>query len=94
MQYKRRKDANHGEIMRAFESLGCPVQDLYAVAGGCPDILVAVGWINVLVEIKNGEKAKYTEAQDKFNARWTGARATVRDLAGVETLVKAYRRGT
>ena len=95
MQWKRRKDANHKTIMAAFsDHPACDVLDLYQVGGGCPDLLVAIqgahGSTNVLVEIKNGDKATYTAAQDAFNARWRGPRETVRDMAGVVNLIAAY----
>jgi len=68
------------------------VLDLYQVGGGCPDLLCSIYGVNVLVEIKNGDKAPYTEAQDVFNQRWRGPRATVRDVGGVVNLIAAYGR--
>ena len=91
MQWKRRKDENHSELMGAFASHpACDVLDLYQTGGGCPDLLVAIYGVNVLVEIKRDEKARYTAAQDAFNARWRGPRATVRDMQGVVNLIAAY----
>lgn len=86
----RRVDANHRLIKGAFVQLGCSVIDLYAVGGGCPDLAVSRNGQMVLVEIKT-EKGDYTPAQEVFNAEWQGPRATVRDLAGVETVVKALK---
>ena len=77
--------------MAAFaDHPACDVLDLYQVGGGCPDLLCSIYGVNVLVEIKRDEKARYTAAQDSFNARWRGPRATVRDMAGVVNLIAAY----
>ena len=86
----RRQDANHQEIKRAFEALGCSVLDLYAVGGGCPDLLIGRLGVNVLVEVKT-EAGDYTPAQLEFNATWRGRRETVRNLSDVEAVVKSMR---
>ena len=85
----RRVDANHKEIKKAFLSLGCSVLDLYAVGSGCPDILVSDG-ISVLVEIKT-LTGELNEAQVEFKKFWKGPVATIRDTAGVVSLVNAIR---
>lgn len=87
--YRRRADKNHGDIAQAFRDSGVSVLDLRLVGGGCPDLLVADG-MSALVEIKT-EEGELNGRQLKFNEGWKGARFTVRDLQGVETVVKYIR---
>lgn len=103
-----RTDRNHSEIAGAFVSLGMAVRSLAAVGGGIPDLIVSCGpapdpeaemsfaGVNVLVEVKDGEKPpsarKLTPEQIEFRKEWRGPVATVKDLDGVETVVKIMRR--
>jgi hypothetical protein len=90
-----RVDANHSEIAGAFVALGCSVRSLAAVGGGIPDLLVATTGCNMLVEVKDGKKPpsaqKLTPDQIKFHDEWKGPKATVKDLAGVQTVVRMMR---
>jgi hypothetical protein len=69
VRYRPKLDANHREIVRAFESMGCCVLSLAAVGKGCPDILTRINGQLVLVEIK-GAKGKLTDDQVRFHAAW------------------------
>ncbi len=53
----RSLDANHLEIVRALERVGCTVLDLSAVGGGAPDLAVGRGRITYLLELKSGRRA-------------------------------------
>jgi len=89
MTYAKRVDLNHTEIVNKFRELGASVFDLSAVGRGCPDIMVGYNGQTVLVEIKSGEKKKYTEAQLKFMADWKGSAVTrINDLEGAIRLIK------
>ena len=90
MRLRARVDSNHGEIVDAFREMGVAVQSLAQMGGGVPDLLVAVGGVTWLVEVKT-PKGTETEAQEKFAEEWTGCRAIVRDVEGVETVVKTMR---
>ena len=75
MRRAARVDANHAEVVRALEAVGCWVLDLSAVGKGCPDLLVHKPmhpWDLVLMEIKHGAKKpsarKLTPAQVEFHA--------------------------
>ena len=81
--YKKRKDANHADIVKTFRALGCAVADLYRDGGGIPDLLVSKHGENVLVEIKT-EKGKPTKAQDDFARAWKGEIRTVRNVEDCE----------
>lgn len=93
----RKVDRNHGEVIKEFRRLGCSVQDLSGVGKGVPDLLVgAVSPFlpfrsNILVEIKDGPKAKLTPDQVKWHGEWKGQVCVVRNLEDVRNLVKLYR---
>jgi len=89
MTYAKRVDLNHTEIVNKFRELGASVFDLSAVGRGCPDIMVGYNGQTVLVEIKSGEKKKYTEAQLKFIGEWKGSSVNrINDLEGAIRLIK------
>lgn len=75
MRLKNRRDANHGEISRAFAKLGWSVVDLSRVGSGCPDIGIAKhtaqGRITALVEIKV-TKGRLGKLQSQFASIWPG----------------------
>ena len=76
MRLAARRDANHSEIVRALEQIGCSVLDLSRVGGGCPDLLVARNGRTMLLEIKDGAKPpsrrRLRGNQQDFFARWNG----------------------
>lgn len=67
----KRVDANHQEIKRAFERMGCDVLDLSGVGKDCPDLLVRVRAIDrwMLVEVKTA-KGRIKPGQAAFAERW------------------------
>ena len=70
MRKHPRVDANHADIRQALRDLRCPVLDLAAVGGGCPDLAVLLpGARVVLVEVKTPD-GTLTEAQGPFHAVW------------------------
>ena len=83
-------DANQTELVEAFRRLGCSVLSLAAVGKGVPDLLVATRGITWLVEVKI-PKGRENQKQLEFAENWQGCRAVVRDLSGVETVVKTMR---
>lgn len=72
-------DRNQNEIVDALRAVGCGVQSLAKVGGGCPDLLV---WAPkrtgrdisedryFLIECKAG--SKFTPAQKTWHAAWPG----------------------
>lgn len=95
MRRAARKDANHGEIARAFEAMGCSFIDVSATPCGF-DGLVGYGGMTMPVEIKDGAKPpsrrRLTPNEERVHARWTGGKRLVMDLAGVEETVRTLRR--
>jgi len=73
MQRAARKDANHAEIQKFFESKGYSVLDLSQLKNAC-DIVVSYMGITVMIEIKDGSKIpskrKLTEGEIAFRNKW------------------------
>ena len=90
MRRNARIDKNHPEIVEAFRKLGASVLSLAPLGRGIPDLLVAIGGVTWLVEIKS-KKGKENDLQLEWAENWRGARAVVRDTQGVETVVKLMR---
>ena len=80
----------HGEVVEAFRALGASVLSLAPLGRGIPDLLVAIGGVTWLIEIKS-KKGKENDLQIEWAENWRGARAVVRDTQGVETVVKLMR---
>ena len=93
MRRNARIDKNHPEIVEAFRKLGASVLSLAPLGRGIPDLLVAIGGVTWLVEIKS-KKGKENDLQLEWAENWRGARAVVRDTQGVETVVKLMRSST
>ena len=76
-----RVDDNQPAIVQALRNMGCSVQPLHTVGGGCPDLLVGWEEKNYLMEIKDGSKIpsaqKLTPQQEKFFDEWLGQRVVV-----------------
>ena len=90
MRRNARIDKNHPEVVEAFRKLGASVLSLAPLGRGIPDLLVAIGGVTWLVEIKS-KKGKENDLQLEWAENWRGARAVVRDTQGVETVVKLMR---
>ena len=93
MRRNAKVDANHGEVVEAFRALGASVLSLAPLGRGIPDLLVAIGGVTWLIEIKS-KKGKENDLQLEWAENWQGARAVVRNTQGVETVVKLMRSST
>lgn len=82
MRLANRRDANHAEIVSAFEQCGWRVLDLSRVGQGCPDILIAKAGKTALVEIKI-PKGKLRQNQSVFASLWAGKVYTCRTMTDV-----------
>ncbi len=96
-KYAKRVDANHTQVVEALRSAGCVVDDLSAIGGGVPDILVGylrrgdrLFW---LCEIKDGAKPKsdqkLTDAQIRWHEKYAGWPVSVVD--GPEAALRHLR---
>ena len=84
MRRAARVDANHTGIVQGLRKAGCSVLDLARMGKGCPDMLVGFGGLNILREIKDGDKPpsarKLTADEAKFHRDWKGMATVVNDL--------------
>ena len=92
MSRARRVDANLESIVRTFRDLGCSVH----VTNGAWDATIGYGGLTMLVEVKDGAKPKsarkFTPAQVKFRATWTGGIYLVECHEHALSAVKTLRR--
>jgi len=90
MRKAARIDENQPEIVAALHKAGAQVQTLAAVGKGCPDLLVSLGGVNYLLEVKNPEKPKadrrLTPAQVVWHNKW---RSPVAIVHSIEAALKA-----
>lgn len=74
-------DANQPEIVAALRKAGASVTLLSQVGGGCPDLLVGIAGVNLLLEVKDGSKPvsarKLTPDQVEWHQSWRGQSAIV-----------------
>lgn len=95
--YAPKQDANHGEIVAAYESLYCKVQDTHKVGFGFPDIVVKIstkrGPVAALVEIKTVD-GSLSGKQERFIAEWGSCVAVVQTRDDVFAHVERVRGGT
>lgn len=92
----KRIDANQGVIVRAFRDMGASVQILSSVGKGCPDLIVGVFGINLLVEIKDGDKPpsqrKLTEHEKHFHESWKGQVCIIQSVDDAFMLIKEMNK--
>ena len=76
MRRAGRVDDTQGPIVQALRKIGASVAITSGAGGGLPDIIVGMNGINLLIEIKSGDKApsakKLTPAEAYFVANWKG----------------------
>ena len=74
-------DSNHRAIVLALQAIGATVQSLASMGGGVPDLLVGYHGLNVLLEVKDGDKPpsarELTGAELGFHRTWGGQVALV-----------------
>ena len=87
-----RVDGNQTAIVMALRAHGYSVLSLSTVGKGCPDLLVGVQGLNILLEVKMPRK-KLRVQQQAFVAGWHGQCATVTSAEDavkmVQLIVKA-----
>lgn len=88
-------DANQNEIVNALRKAGCSVQILSNVGKGCPDIVVGFSGLNLMMEIKDGNKPKsaqkLTDDQVKWHQDWNGTVVVVNSVEQALQAVKDYK---
>ena len=91
MRRAAKTDSNQRPIVQALRDIFGPdcVFDLSAVGQGCPDLMVGVRGVNLLMEIKT-DKGKLTTDQVIFHKSWPGSVVVVRTLQeALDAITKA-----
>ena len=88
-KFARRVDANHAQVVSALTAAGAIVDDLSAIGGGVPDLLI--GYMRngerqfALMEVKDGQKVKskqkLTDAQIRWHEKYAGWPVSIVDSA-------------
>ena len=93
MHRAAKADANQGEIVQALRQMGASVQHLHTVGAGCPDLLVGFRGVNLLVEVKDGEKVpskrKLTPDEERWHDNWRGQVAIVESVDDAVALLSS-----
>ena len=96
MRRNARIDVNQPEIVAAVRKMGCTVQHLHTIGQGCPDILVGVSGINLLWEIKDGEKPpsgqRLTVDELFWHEAWRGQVAVVNSIEKAISTINWVRK--
>ena len=66
-------DSNQIQVVSALRAAGASVQSLAAVGKGVPDLLVSIRGVNLLMEIKDGNKPKSAQKLTDDQLKWHGA---------------------
>ena len=82
-----RVDSNQPEIVATLRGMGCTVQHLHAVGGGCPDLLIGVVGFNLLIEVKTQSGAP-NEVQQDWHKKWSGQIAIIRSCEEAADMVR------
>lgn len=86
-----RPDSNHAMIVAHYRALHCSVFDTHAVGLGFPDLVVGIGGMTALVEVKD-EDGKLRASQELFIRTWRGGKVEiVRTERDVEDHVQRVR---
>lgn len=76
--------------------MGVSVQHLHQIGGGCPDLVIGHRGINVLVEIKDGDKPpskrKLTGDEVLWHDQWKGWKAIVETVDDCIKLVSQINK--
>ena len=97
MRRAARVDANQPEIVAALRKLGFSVQPLHSVGQGCPDLLVGMRGVNLLIEVKDGAKPPSARAltpdQVEWHSAWCGQVCVAKSVEDVLAIHAAFSGG-
>ena len=86
-------DANEKPIVAALLKMGCSVERIRSLRGGCPDLLIGLDGKNYLAEVKLPKVGRLNAAQVKWHAEWKGgAPLIVRSVDDVILFVNLLRK--
>ena len=91
MKRAARIDANQTAITQALRRMGASVQHLHTLGAGCPDLLVGFRGVNLLMEVKDGEKIpskrKLTPDEQEWHDTWRGQVSIVESVEDAVNLL-------
>lgn len=94
-RYAAAVDANQSAIVEEFRKRGASVATTHREGKGFPDLVVGFQGVNLLVEVKDGDKPpsaqKLTEPEQDWHDAWRGQVCVVNDVCQVEPLLRACR---
>ena len=82
-----RVDSNQPEIVATLRGMGCSVQHLHAVGKGCPDLLVGLRGVNLLVEVKI-ETGHLNDIQGAWHTSWRWQVAVIHNSEEAAALIR------
>lgn len=98
MHRAAKADANQTEIVKALRQMGASVQHLHTLGKGCPDLLVGWRGVNILLEVKDGEKVpskrRLTPDEQEWHERWRGQVAIVESVEDAVALLNGVTEVT
>ena len=91
------RDANHAEIVEAYERLFCSVFEADTVGFGFPDLVVGISGVTCLVEIKTPDGV-LEATQERFIQEWRGQKVVIvrteeQVIAHVNSIRKRFGEG-
>lgn len=96
MRQRAKIDANQPAIVRALRDMGATILYLHQLGKGCPDILVGVRGVNILMEIKDPTKKpsqrRLTPDELEFHSAWRGQKAVIETAEEAVRLVEIETR--
>ena len=93
MRKKARIDLNQKDIVGHLRTLGASVLHTHQLGHGAPDIVAGINGVNVLIEIKNGDKPLTTD-EVLFHETWRGYVCVLRSLDDATQLFYAMTEAT
>lgn len=93
MRKRARIDANQPAIVKALRQVGCSVLLIHQLGDGAPDLLVGIRGSNLLMEVKDGDKAPseqiLTTDEFDFHLKWKGNVWVVRSVDEALQIVRS-----
>lgn len=89
-------DSNQPAIVQILRQLGCTVQHLHTIGKGCPDILIGINGLNILAEIKDGNKPpsqrNLTPDEKEWHLNWRGQVSIIESVDDAINLVSSIKK--
>lgn len=94
MAFPKRIDRNQNEIVKELRKMGVSVWITSASGKGSPDLVIGARGINLLVELKDGEKSasqrNLTPLEDVFHKLWQGQINIVNNMDEMKALLTQH----